>query len=924
METIGKYEIVRRMGTGALGEVYEVRAPNRPRGVLRTCAIEDPIVRQQFLSAGELLRNLVHPAVAAILDAGVASGTPYVVEEFLSGEALDRRLERGAPFALPESMAILFQIAQALRAGGTLEMAHRDLRPAHVRLVGESRIKLQGFGIAHLAKGGAGHTPRSGDAPAEIAYVAPEQIRGEAADERSDQFAFGVIAYELLSGRRPFGGEHAADLMVQILSAEPIALGERSPDCPQAMARVVARCLEKDPARRFQDPAELVAAIAPLVDVVTEGPRQVTRVMDPAELQPEAPSPVARRAEARARIAQHLLRGELAQAEAALREAERAPGSAGTFADLRTRLAELRDVDRHNQVKSLLDSARRFLAAGDLDLAQRACVEALTLEPAESEAHRLLADAQQELERRRHEDELEASRTIARFAVAELLASPEPPPRELPRAAAAQASSAPPPARRPRGEDDTENALEATVAGNFASPIAAPAVEAEWPSLPPSQQLPALPPDLPIPPLPTEALPTSPPPEPVAPPPAPVVAPAAAAAPAIPPAAQRLADRVERLLASGALPEARVAIEELKAEIHGNEAVRALHARWSAALLDAFQAQRRGRISGAQPLVDAPGSRAFVTGAPPARGAAPSPPPRPAPVEEVAPEPVVAAPVAAAAPAKPPKTGGGRGALIGGLVALGLVVAGGAGWFLLRGGTPPPPPPAAPAPPKPARLAIPANALAGLTVRVDGGAPEPLSGGLAREMPAGEHVLLFESPGNTPQELRVTLAAGEARSQSTPIFTPLPPPEPEPEATVAAPAAAKTRRKKAVVEPVVAPAPVEAPAPAPAPAAPPPTRRGDLVEAGPGVVAPRTLSIPGAKYPDRARREKREATIGILVLVDENGAPVATKVQEGDPFGVGFDEAALTAVRAARFEPATKDGVAVKMWKLVRVGFRLK
>jgi protein TonB len=272
-----------------------------------------------------------------------------------------------------------------------------------------------------------------------------------------------------------------------------------------------------------------------------------------------------------------------------------------------------------------------------------------------------------------------------------------------------------------------------------------------------------------------------------------------------------------------------------------------------------------------------------------------------------------------ARPAVPRSAGKGLWIALAGLAFLGLlVVAGGFWWWSQRApaAAPPAPPPAVRA----ARLTVPANTLAGVTVRIDGGPPTELLAPLVRELPAGAHVLTFEAPGTAPQEVGLELKSGETRTQSTPFLVPLPPVAVAPE-PVAAPA--KPKKPKPVVAVAEPTAPVEAPAPAPEPE-PPPTQRGDLVEAGPGVVAPRTVSIPGAKYPERARREKREATIGVLVLVDENGRPVEVKIQDGDPYGVGFDDAALGAVRAARFEPATKDGVQVKMWKVVRVGFRLK
>jgi serine/threonine protein kinase len=332
METIGKYEIVRRMGTGPLGEIYEARDPaTGARCVIKTCSVDDQALRERFLAAAKATRSLLHPAIVTVLDAGLEAGKPFLAEEFLSGEALDRRLERGAPLPTEQSVGVLFQVSQALAAAAALGIVHRDLRLANVRLLSDGRAKVQGFGVAELARTAAVQS-RVGEAPVETAFVSPEQIRGEEPDARSDQFAFGVMAYELLSGRRPFGGEHAADFMVQVLSTEPISLSDRSPDCPPELARIVARCMEKEPARRFAETAQLVAAMSPLVDVVSEGPRQVTRVLEASELKPDSPSPEAKRSEARARIAQHFegIRERLRMSRSAISSSSASTGAGAT------------------------------------------------------------------------------------------------------------------------------------------------------------------------------------------------------------------------------------------------------------------------------------------------------------------------------------------------------------------------------------------------------------------------------------------------------------------------------------------------------------------------------------------------------------------------------------------------------------------
>jgi protein TonB len=252
-------------------------------------------------------------------------------------------------------------------------------------------------------------------------------------------------------------------------------------------------------------------------------------------------------------------------------------------------------------------------------------------------------------------------------------------------------------------------------------------------------------------------------------------------------------------------------------------------------------------------------------------------------------------------------------------VVAGLV--GTAIWLILgaRRTAPPPAPVAAPAPPPPqappplaiARLTLPASAIAGVTVAIDGGPPQPLSQDLVLQLPPGAHRLSYAAPGHRGVEVAVMVVAGEERRLAPPALVaepprprrrPAPPPPPEP------------------APPPPEPAPVEEPPPPP----PPPVQRGELVEPGPGVVAPRTIRIPGARYPPLAQRQRQEAMVLVSVLVDENGTVIEARVDQGGPPGYGFDEAALEAARASSFHPATKDGVEVKMWKQIRLGFRVR
>jgi TonB family protein len=215
----------------------------------------------------------------------------------------------------------------------------------------------------------------------------------------------------------------------------------------------------------------------------------------------------------------------------------------------------------------------------------------------------------------------------------------------------------------------------------------------------------------------------------------------------------------------------------------------------------------------------------------------------------------------------------------------------------------------------PSSLAIGAPSRPGTTVSIDGGPPIPLAQAVTLQMAPGDHELFFAAPGAAPSRVRVAIAAGAAQSLE------------DPELPAGAPAAtAAPRKPRKRVEAAPAPAP---PAPEPEPVVvepppPPPVHRGDLVEFGPGVVRPKLLRPLSADYPAAAKRQRAEARIGVAVLIDENGKVTDARIAEGDGRGLGFEEVSLRAARAGAYQPATKNGVAVKMWHTVYITFRSK
>lgn len=246
---IGKYEILRKVGTGGCGSVYEARDPLIRRTVaVKTCEAKDPEVRARFFQEAQLGGSLRHRNITTVYDFGVDDGTPYIVQEFLDGEDLDRIIARGEGLSVLEKLRILIGIAYGLEYAHNAGIVHRDVKPGNIRILSDGTVKLMDFGIAKLAGMGRNRTGRN---MGTLAYLAPERILEQPVDARADVFSFGVVAYELLAGRRPFDGEIEEELFDSIVTAEPIPLAEIAPDVPPAMASIVHRALRKAPEDRY-------------------------------------------------------------------------------------------------------------------------------------------------------------------------------------------------------------------------------------------------------------------------------------------------------------------------------------------------------------------------------------------------------------------------------------------------------------------------------------------------------------------------------------------------------------------------------------------------------------------------------------------------------------------------------------------------
>ena len=251
LEKIGKYEVSEQIGVGGFGAVYRGRDPYIKRMVaIKTCQVNDDEIKHRFFREAELAGNLHHRNITTIYDFGVENGIPYIVQEFLTGEDLDRKIKRGDPIPIARKVEILMGIADGLAYAHTASIVHRDVKPANVRILEDGSVKVMDFGIAKSLQTESNLT-QTGITLGTSAYLAPEQIRGEPIDRRTDIFAMGVLSYELLTYKKPFRGEHLSTVLYKILNDTPEPIESLAQDAPRALVAAVNRALSKMPDERY-------------------------------------------------------------------------------------------------------------------------------------------------------------------------------------------------------------------------------------------------------------------------------------------------------------------------------------------------------------------------------------------------------------------------------------------------------------------------------------------------------------------------------------------------------------------------------------------------------------------------------------------------------------------------------------------------
>jgi TolB-like protein len=271
---LGPYDVSALIGSGGMGEVYRARDTRLGREVaikvLPAGMGEDPEALARFTRETRAVAALSHPSILAIHDVGIEDGVSYAVMELLEGQSLRSRMA-DAPLPWREAVEITAAVADGLAAAHSKGIVHRDLKPENIFLTSDGQVKILDFGLAR-AQPYAEHDDAAGDPTRElltrpgmvlgtVGYMSPEQLRGDAADGRSDVFALGCVLHEVVSGRRPFAGQTPAEAIAAVLKEEPLSLQGSRTGLPPQLLDVIRHCLEKNATDRFQSARDLSVAL---------------------------------------------------------------------------------------------------------------------------------------------------------------------------------------------------------------------------------------------------------------------------------------------------------------------------------------------------------------------------------------------------------------------------------------------------------------------------------------------------------------------------------------------------------------------------------------------------------------------------------------------------------------------------------------
>src|ERR1700731_1040083 len=273
---LGPYEIIAPLGAGGMGEVYRARDTHLGRTVAIKIlpavfsAHQDRLHR--FQEEARSASALNHPNIITIHDLGQEGSTHYIAMELVEGKTLRELLVSG-PLPIRKAIEIASQVAEGLTKAHEAGIAHRDLKPENLMISRDGLVKILDFGLAKIWSPTTSQTA-VGLVLGTVGYMSPEQASGDRLDFRSDQFSFGLVLYEMVTGKRAFQRRTAPETLVAILREEAEPLGVRNPDAPAPLCWAIERCLAKEPDKRYVSTRDLARELATIRDRFSEKPVQ--------------------------------------------------------------------------------------------------------------------------------------------------------------------------------------------------------------------------------------------------------------------------------------------------------------------------------------------------------------------------------------------------------------------------------------------------------------------------------------------------------------------------------------------------------------------------------------------------------------------------------------------------------------------------
>jgi serine/threonine protein kinase len=277
----GRYRIVKELGKGTMGVVYEAHDPQIDRLVALKILRPDRMVSEayvgRFLKEARAIGRLSHPSIVTIYDVGEDHGTIYIAMEYLKGTPFNEVVRSGR-LTVSQAVDIARQVAEALDYAHNKAIVHRDIKPSNIILTDDNRVKLTDFGIARIEDAAAVYQTQAGEILGTPVYMSPEQVMGQTVDGRSDLYALGVILYEMVVGRRPFGGDTIAAIFRSITQDIPEPPSSADPPIQQALSDLIMKSLAKSPEDRFQTGSEMAAALAAVLSRPSQSPPPIPDV----------------------------------------------------------------------------------------------------------------------------------------------------------------------------------------------------------------------------------------------------------------------------------------------------------------------------------------------------------------------------------------------------------------------------------------------------------------------------------------------------------------------------------------------------------------------------------------------------------------------------------------------------------------------